>query len=106
MNGKIFLTVAAIAIYTILVTLYIEHRYDYHYERQCQAEAGCVRFCCSNSDTCNEDFIRENFLIPSSHDGNLTQQFELIYGKPYCSWRMTAAKETFEFIKVTQIAMR
>lgn len=93
----------------------------------CHWDSPCYRFCCKNSRTCNESFIRENFNASYmrdyeydyndiSNDEKMLTDYTILFGTTKCSsqrlfanssgveWGFTVVKEeeSLTFIRLIQ----
>ncbi|CRK94556.1 CLUMA_CG008058, isoform A [Clunio marinus] len=78
-----------IYIVLLFITVFIPHQDD-RIDNSCTNDI-CIRFCCKNSVTCNDEFIRSNFnasFIPKFDDyddnENDTRSFRILYEMPSC----------------------
>ncbi|CRK94559.1 CLUMA_CG008060, isoform B, partial [Clunio marinus] len=64
------------------------------FKNECNTSDHCVRFCCENHSTCNDDFIKKNFHLNNllqlpddfeySASESLNRSIRILYGKPSC----------------------
>jgi hypothetical protein len=90
---------AFILIYLFLVMLFFvveekDHKIDY----PCGWSKPCLRFCCQDTSTCKEKYIRETFnqsLLEIDEDfRNETEPFSILLGKPKCLLKLIRANDS------------
>lgn len=88
--------------YIVLILLIYLLRDSRSFKYVCSSDSGCVRFCCDDADTCNEEFIKKNFnesLVPTfllNHD-DLKPEFKIFYGKPICKTTLVSNDTAWMF---------
>ncbi|CRK94553.1 CLUMA_CG008055, isoform A [Clunio marinus] len=86
-----------VLIYIVLfIILFVEFEEDEIYN-SCYMNDVCVRFCCQNSKTCSDEFIRNNFNkshLPTFeyNRGQNVTNLKIIYGTPSCVFSSSSEK--------------
>lgn len=84
--------------YVILVMLFFSLKSRRNTDYLCEYDSLCVKFCCWNKTTCNENFIRKNFKIPempadvSYNEKKEYKDLKILYGDPYCDLKPNEMK--------------
>lgn len=87
--------IGIVVIYVLLIVLYFIVKQEETIDLPCTYDNPCVRFCCSDTKDCNEDYFRKNFDatgLYSHHffdmDENETSSYLILIGKPKCSMKL------------------
>lgn len=97
----------SVFIYIVLIlTIYLNRdkkRFDSNVI--CRVDFPCVRFCCDNIKTCNDEFIRKYFnesLVQGGEDemNQVKPRVKLMFGKPKCKLEMIGEDKEWSFTPV------
>ena len=96
--------ISAIVIYVFLITLFVLLKEKTNFRNICNLNSPCVRFCCDDSDTCNDDFIKKNFdakrVMPTQYEKE-NKDLKILYGSPECSLKPVSSDVDWEFTYVS-----
>ena len=86
--------IGSVIVYCVLITLFICLKDKEPSLFDCGSQ-NCIRFCCFDNNTCNDNFIQKNFY-PASPD----QSFKIITGSPKCSMKVLEFEKDLTFDRV------
>lgn len=96
----------AVICYIVLVMLFFSLKENRQILTPCAFDSACIKFCCYNSTTCNDKFIKNNFMVPKvfdKNDGqNTTDKYadvKILYGQPECETEISEEKYEWRMVR-------
>lgn len=111
LKKKDFVVYSVIIYFVLILTAYlVRDKTRFNVNEVCRPQYPCVRFCCENIKTCNEEFFRRNFNESSvqseawmSKADDLSQvksRIKLLFGKPKC--KLEEISQEWNFTQVSK----
>lgn len=97
--------ICSVVTYIVLILLIFFLRDIKDFDYECNTNRGCVRFCCNDHHSCNEEFIKNNFntsLVPkvwsSDEEGS---KVKIILGQLTCPLELVSTDSEWKFFHVS-----
>ena len=93
--------------YIILIILFFVLMEKPVSRQVCNYHNLCVRFCCNDTSTCKDIFIRKNFnssiltTLGNDNETNTEPEYKILYGQPSCSLEFIGSEKNWDFHSVS-----
>ena len=85
--------IGSIFVYVVLTMLWMLLQDRDTFSIPCYVDKTCIRFCCHNEKSCNENFIRKNFNLSFIDKFRSSEDYIILLGSPICKVNKISAKE-------------